>query len=330
MQALGAIIVCRVQYTEAALKTGIALGFVVFLAACSARESLGDLGESSGGSKSGSVLPTNEAGAPAQAPTGEASAGGAGLAGPDEGTGGVSDGPSNNPVGAYAPRSGPFKMVVYSRTLGFRHDSAIVAGRTLLQQIADEQAFELVVTEENTFLADLDSIEVVFFLNTSGDVFDEDEQQLFEAWMALGGAFVGTHSATETETDWAFYSEVTGQYLDSHGPSGQAGTLELEPSMLDHPALQGLPNPWLRTEEWYRFDQHASWSTKPGFQILMRTAIEGDPSDGHPAAWVREWENFRSFYTALSHEAATYQDALFKKHLTGGIMWAARRDHLLE
>jgi type 1 glutamine amidotransferase len=315
------------QYTEAALKTGIALGVVVFLAACSARESVGDLGEeSSGGTKSDSVLPDDKAGAQAGAPTGEASAGGAGLAGPGEGSGGESDGPSNPPD----TRSGLFKMVGYSRTQGFRHEAAIEAGKTLLQEIADEQGFELLLTEENTFLADLDSVELVFFLNTTGDVFDENEQQLFEAWLTSGGAFAGTHSATDTERDWAFYSELTGQSFDLHGPSGEAGSVELEPSMVDHPALRGLPNPWPRSEEWFQFNQHAVWSTKPGFQILMRTSVEGASYDGHPAAWVREWGNFRSFYTSLSHQAATYQDPLFKKHLTGGIMWAARREHLLE
>jgi type 1 glutamine amidotransferase len=221
-------------------------------------------------------------------------------------------------------------MVLYSRTENFRHDDAIRAGSESLQQIADEQGFELLVTEENDFLADLDSVEIVFFLNTTGDVFDDDEQQLFEAWMMRGGAFAGVHSAVDTETAWPFYSEIVGQRFESHGPAGEAGNLELEPSMLDHPALVGLPNPWPRAEEWYTFDEHAVWSAKPGFQILMRSSVPGGPYDGHPAAWVREWGNFRAFYTSLSHEAAAYQDPLFKQHLTGGIMWAVRREHVLE
>jgi type 1 glutamine amidotransferase len=221
-------------------------------------------------------------------------------------------------------------MVLYSRTENFRHTDAIDAGTGLLQQIADEQGFELLATEENAFLADLDSVEIVFFLNTTGDVFDDAEQKIFQAWMKRGGAFAGTHSVVDTERDWPFFAEIVGQSYDFHGPSGEAGNITLEPSMLDHPALKGLPNPWPRSEEWYIFDQHADWSVKPGFEILMRTSVPGKPYDGHPAAWVREWGNFRAFYTSLSHEAATFQDPLFKQHLTGGIMWAARREHLLE
>jgi type 1 glutamine amidotransferase len=313
----------------------------MFLAACSVRESVGDLGASSGGSKSGSLLPVAEAeaqagahaeaqaGAQAEAPTGEVGAGGAGLAGPDEGTAGADESPSN-PLDPYAPRSGAFKMVVYSRTHGFRHADAIDAGTALLQEIADEQGFEVVVTEENAFLGDLENTELVFFLHTTGDVFEEKDQKLFEAWMKRGGAFAGTHSATDTEPAWPFYSEIVGQYYDGHAANGTPGNIVLETSMLDHPALKGLPNPWQRAEEWYFFNQHTAWSTKPGFQILMRTSVAGQPYDGHPAAWVREWGNFRAFYTSLSHSAAAFQEPLFKQHLTGGIMWAARREHLLE
>jgi type 1 glutamine amidotransferase len=321
------------------LKTRIALWGVLFLAACNVRESVGDLGASSGGSKSGSVLPVAEAGAQAEAPTGEASAGGAGLAGPDEDTGGsgpaaagASPDPTEpQPLAPYDARSGRFKMVVYSRTEAFRHQDAIAAGTTLLQQIGDEQDFELVVTEENAFLADLDSFEIVFFLNPTGDVFDEPEQQVFEAWMTRGGAFAGTHAAVDAEFGWPFYHEVIGQNSDGHGPQGTLGAFDLEPSMLDHPALQGLPNPWPRTSEWFLFNSHAIWSSKPGFQILARSSIEGQPAhDGHPAAWLREWGNFRAFYTSLGHDSAMYQDPLFKKHLTGGIMWAVRRAHLIK
>jgi hypothetical protein len=40
-------------------------------------------------------------------------------------------------------------MLVYSRTQQYRHASAIKAGQILLQQIAAEQGFDVVLTEEN-------------------------------------------------------------------------------------------------------------------------------------------------------------------------------------
>jgi type 1 glutamine amidotransferase len=221
-------------------------------------------------------------------------------------------------------------MLVYSRTTEYRHDAAIEAGRVLLQQIADEQGFAAVLTEDHAFLADLASFELVFFLNPSGRNFNNDERKVFEAWMTAGGAFAGVHGATDTENGWAFYSDVTGQYHNGHGFAHAPGTVVLDPRRLAHPAVQGLPSAWERHEEWFLFKTFAEWSAQPGFQILASVAAPGEPYDGHPVSWVREWGGFRSFYTSLGHDRVVYEDLLVKKHLTGGIMWAVRREHLIK
>ena len=36
------------------------------------------------------------------------------------------------------------------------------------------------------------------------------------------------------------------------------------------------------------------------------------------------------FYTAIGHDGVVFQDPDVKKHLTGGIMWAVRREHLIK
>jgi type 1 glutamine amidotransferase len=46
-------------------------------------------------------------------------------------------------------------------------------------------------------------------------------------------------------------------------------------------------------------------------------------------SYLREWENIRAFYTSLGHEDAPYTDETVIKHVTAGIMWAVRREHLL-
>lgn len=324
------------------MKIRMGLVAVLALGACDARVSVGELGlsplgqggsdgsTSSGGSKPSGVLPEAGAGTPAEPAMGE---GGAGLTGPVEQGGGgsvPSGGSSTVPLGPYAPRSGNFTMVGYSKTSAFRHEDAIQAGKRLLQEIADEQGFDLLLTEDNAFLANLENYELVLFLNTTGDVFNDEEQLLFERWLTRSGAFVGTHSATDTEFGWPFYQEVVGQNYDGHTMQGVSSRLDLAPAMLDHPALRGLPNPWMRTDEWFMFKSHAVWSIRPGFEILARHAVAGLATDGYPAIWQREWGNFRAFYSSLGHNADVYSDPLFKRHLTGGIMWAVRREHLLE
>jgi uncharacterized protein len=228
----------------------------------------------------------------------------------------------------YELREGSFSMLAYSKTAGFPHTDSTASGKTLLQKIADQWDFNVVFTESNEdfTVAGLSQYEIVFFLNTSGDVLNGDEETAFETWMTEhNGAFAGTHSATDTESGWAFYSEVTGQYYDSHGRSGTTDQIEFEPTAIDHPALAGLPNPWGRVEEWFLFDKYQEWSAKPGFTILGRKA-----ADGQPIMWTREWGNFRSFYTGLGHAAEVFNgDADVEKHITGGILWAVRREHWL-
>jgi type 1 glutamine amidotransferase len=269
-----------------------------------------------------------------------------GAGGTDIGTGG-SDGPGSGgvdgaggtvePAGPYDPREGSFKMLVYSRTAAFRHDSSIFTGRAMLQEIADEQGFEVdmtqdeddSVTEDNQPFSSVDALseyEIVFFMNSTGALFSPAQKAVYEEWMTTrNGAFAGVHSATDTENGWAFYSEVTGQYYDGHGNANTPGAIQLESSQLSHPALVGLPNPWQRNEEWYNFNSFQQWITKPGFAILGRKQ-----ADNQPITWIREWGNFRAFYTGLGHDSNVFEDANVKKHVTGGIMWAVRREHLIQ
>jgi uncharacterized protein len=274
-------------------------------------------GSSTGGSGGGTVVPT---GGSAGTPSGGGTGGDVGPTGGMGGSGGTAPDDPN------VKRSGKFKMLVYSKTAAFRHDGSIVTGKALLTTIASEIGIDPpTITEDNAWLANINDYEILFFLNPTGDIFTEPEQQIFQTWMEnpeRGGAFAGTHSATDTENGWAFYSEVTGQYYDGHGPQNQQGEIQFEAGALTHPALAGLPNPWQRSEEWYNFNSHQTWSAKPGFTVLGRKG-------GVPIIWTRAYNNFRSFYTAIGHDGTVFQDPDVKKHLTGGIMWAVRREHCL-
>lgn len=230
-------------------------------------------------------------------------------------------------TGAYCPRSGSFQMLVYSRTVAFRHDGSIASGKTMLQEIAAEQGFEVTITEDNALITPegLAQFEVVFFLNPTGDIFNATEEATFEAWVRNDGAFVGTHSATDTESGWPFYKELTGQYYDGHGAANTPGAILFESDATDHPALSGLPNPWQRNEEWYLFNSFQEWASLPGLMILGRKQ-----ADNQPIMWAREYDNYRSFYTAIGHDAVVFEDPDVKKHITGAIMWAVRREHLIQ
>jgi type 1 glutamine amidotransferase len=220
-------------------------------------------------------------------------------------------------------------MLVFSQTLGFQHQS-IAAGQQMLLTIGQEQGFEVTIApDDTTFTLDLLlEHEIVFFMNTTGDIFNPSEEAAFEEWMTLhDGAFAGSHSATDTESGWVFYKQVTGQYHDLHD-SVIPGTIQWEPDALDHVAVAGLPNPWQRNEEWFMFDSYQAWSSQEGFKILSTVTTERGGT--RPVSYIREYGNFRSFYSSLGHESQAFLDDDVKKHFAGGILWAVRREALLQ
>jgi type 1 glutamine amidotransferase len=221
-------------------------------------------------------------------------------------------------------------MLVYSITKAFKHDS-IAAGQTMLQDIGKAQGFEVTVAQNNSEItaAGLEKYEIVFFMNSTGDIFNETEQKAYETWITTkNGAFAGVHAATDTESGWAFYKEVTGQYYDQHDPVVAPGTIQWQAGAMEFIAVKGLPSPWQRNEEWYRFNSYTTWSQKAGFKVLSLVTTSGGGT--RPVSYIREYGNFRSFYTSLGHEAGAFQDTNVRKHVAAGIMWAVRREALLK
>jgi type 1 glutamine amidotransferase len=264
-----------------------------------------------------------------------AGAGGAlgGTAGALSGTGGTTDGEAGEATfDPYAPRSGSFKALIYSEAANFVHTSSTPVGQEMFVDLAAELDFEVTIPStpgDFKFTAsDLANYDLVVFLNTSGEILDSDEEAAFEEWMvAKHGAFVGIHAAADTEPGWAFYKELTGQYYDQHTVCCTEAQIAWEPDVLDFPAVRGLPSPWPRSEEWYRFRAFPTWSAKPGFKILGKVQVEGETQ---PVSFVREFGNFRSFYTSLGHEAPTFRDPEVRAHIAGGLLWAVRREQLLD
>lgn len=213
-------------------------------------------------------------------------------------------------------RASKTKLLIFTKTEGFRHAS-IAEGVAALKQLASENRWEITHTEATTvFTSDsLDSYQAVIFLNTTGDILNQEQQDAFEEFIENGGGFVGIHSATDTEYDWPWYGNLVGAYFESH-PQVQEARIEVTDS--DHPSTRMLPAEWMRTDEWYNFRD-----ISPEINVLMlldeSTYEGGNNGDYHPIAWYRELEEARMFYTAGGHTAESFSEDLFLEHLEGGI-----------
>ncbi len=94
----------------------------------------------------------------------------------------------------------PWRVLVFSRTAGFRHAS-IPAGIKCIEGIGAAKGFAVDATEDGSAFTEenLARYEAVVFLNTTGDVLDEIKEGAFEAFIRGGGGYVGVPSAADTE-----------------------------------------------------------------------------------------------------------------------------------
>jgi type 1 glutamine amidotransferase len=214
-----------------------------------------------------------------------------------------------------------FAVLVFSKTTGFRHDS-IPHGIAAIKALGTDHGFAVDSTEDASRFTDTELArrKVVVFLNTTGDVLDDIQKAAFERYIRAGGGFVGIHSASDTEYQWAWYGRLVGAYFASH-PEIQPATIRIEDAV--HSSTRDLPTVWKRTDEWYNFRSNPR-DTAHVLVALDEASYSGGKMGGdHPIAWCQTIESGRSWYTAMGHTSESYAEPLFRRHLLGGIESAA-------
>jgi|tagenome__1003787_1003787.scaffolds.fasta_scaffold20746884_1 type 1 glutamine amidotransferase len=235
---------------------------------------------------------------------------------------------------------GSFRALVFSRTAAFRHTDCIAQGTTAIRQLGARNRFRVDATEDaGAFTrANLAKYDVVIFLCTTGDVLDANQQAAFERYIRAGNGYVGIHSASDTEYDWAWYGGLVGAYFRDHpGVAGvnqqfQTATINVEDRRT--PATRELPARWTREEEWYNFRTNPRSAVHVLLSVDERTydprgySVPGGsaPMGDHPIAWCHRYDGGRAFYTALGHKGEYWSEPLLLSHVLGGIEMAAGRE----
>ncbi|WP_140486226.1 ThuA domain-containing protein [Flavobacterium sp. GSA192] len=189
----------------------------------------------------------------------------------------------------------------------------------LIIDVSDDPA---VMTTEN-----LAKYSCLVFSNTCNDIFDTEEQkQALVDYIHAGGAFVGVHSASDSEKDWPWFATLVGGRFKRH-PAFQS--FEIKVIDKNHPSTSMLGETWRKEDECYYMNEF-----NPNTHVLlaadMRTVKDSEKEvypgrtfgDYLPLAWCHEFEGGRVFYTALGHDSKDYVDPVFIQHLTGGLLWA--------
>ena len=257
------------------------------------------------------------------------------------------------PDAPYAKPAQPRKLLVFSKTNGFRH-AAITTGKILLTEMGRKTgAFEAVISDDlDQFEIDnLKNYDAVCFMSTTGNVFQprgDELKNMSDAekevatkrearlkdnllkYITAGRGFIGIHAATDTCHDWPDYGKMINGFFDGH-PWG-AGTMvsvKVEPGQESHPlvAMFGGKNVEFPEEIYQLKDPYDSKAV----HMLLRLDTEKTDmkvggvkrTDGDfGIAWARYWGKGRVFYCSLGHNHEMYWNPKVIRHYLAGIQWA--------
>jgi type 1 glutamine amidotransferase len=257
------------------------------------------------------------------------------------------------PDEAYAKPLKPRKVLVFSKTNGFRHAS-IATGKICLAEMGRKTgAFEAVISDDLAeFEAEnLKKYDAVCFLSTTMNVFLPHKNELDKlspeekeaavkregelkenlmTFIKSGGGFIGIHAATDTCYEWAEYGRMINGYFDGH-PWG-AGTqvsVKVEPGQEKHPlvAMFEGKNVDFKEEIYQLKDPYDSKAV----HMLLRLDTERSDmnvkgikrTDGDfGISWARHWDEGRVFYSSLGHNHEIYWHPTVVRHYLAGIQWA--------
>ena len=230
-----------------------------------------------------------------------------------------------DPGTASTPSAQP-KILVFSKTGGFRH-SSIPTGIQTLRDLGTQLGYGVDATEDSTRFSEsgLAPYAAVVFMSTTGDILNEAQQAAFEKFIASGKGFVGVHAAADTEYEWPFYRALVGRQFVQH-PEHQAGTIL--PVTLDFPGMAGFGDSVRLFEEWYEYSEpyadDLTYLYRVDTNSYSQRGGKGASKMGefHPLGWYHEHGGGRAFYTGIGHMDETFAMPFFRDHLAAGLAWA--------
>lgn len=214
-----------------------------------------------------------------------------------------------------------WRVLVYSKTLGYRHDS-ITNGVQAIRELGAKNGFAVEATEDsNTLTAtNLARFRAVVFLSVTGDVLSAEQEQALSGYVENGGGLASIHGAifgpSACEDHWEWYHEVCGCAFTNHSAIVPATVVIEEPRQ---PSTLGLPARWQRADEWYNFTGSPRGKSRVLATVDESTYAGGKMGADHPIAWCRKSGKGYFWYTAMGHTPECFQEPLLLQHILGGI-----------
>ena len=239
------------------------------------------------------------------------------------------------PKSAPAKPSKPRKVLVFSKTAGFRHGSIPTGVEAMKQMGKSTGAFEVTATEDDSFFEPekLKDFDAVLFLNTTGEVFKSKEAGREERlkkslvdFVKSGKGLIGTHSATDTYKKWKDFNDMMGGAFAGHPWHTKIRVKNLEPGHPLNAAFAGKD--FEIADEIYQFRKDTASADERRMLLSLSGEIvdKGKGNTGkeglYPIAWLDKYGDGRIFYCSLGHRDEIYWNPVILKHYLAGIQYA--------
>lgn len=222
-------------------------------------------------------------------------------------------------------------ILVFHKANGYVHKDALPKANAVLRELAERNNWGFFATENGAVMntEQLALFDVVVWNNTSGTTLTATQQQDFRQWLENGGGFVGLHAAGgDPWYEWPWYvNTLLGAQFIGHTMSPQFQDADVL-RVAENEITAHLSPRWsIAKEEWYAFDRNPR---ELGYEIqLAMDENSYDPNsatmDGeHPIAWRHTLNNGRVFYSAIGHQAATYDIPEYQALIEKAIRWAGK------
>jgi type 1 glutamine amidotransferase len=171
----------------------------------------------------------------------------------------------------------------------------------------------------------LSNVDAIFFIGHRDVPIDEQQKaELVSFVRDQGKGFVATHQALTALDSWPAFGDLIGARYDGHPWGTASGTIINEAS--DFPATRHLPPTFALHDEFYQPKEFSREKAR----VLLRLDVSKMPpnSDVHvkdgdmPLAWAKQYGKGRVFYSALGHDASTWDNRDVAQMYFEALKWA--------
>ena len=249
--------------------------------------------------------------------------------------------PKTSPAKPKTPR----KVLLFSKTIGFRHGSIPVAVKALTLLGEKTGAYTALHSEDDAMFEkeQLQNFDAVIMVNTTGPIFrprqlPKDKKQREAAlareerlkanlveFVENGGGLAGVHSATDTYKNWKAYNDMMGGAFAGHPWHTEVPVRILDAKHPLNKVFQGKG--FTVTDEIYQFRPDTAQATQR--RMLLSLAPDWDqlskgnrPDGFYPISWISQYGKGRTFYCSLGHRDEIYSNPAVLEHYLAGIQYA--------